>query len=397
MFRLNHVKACKLWLAALVLMAALTWQCQAAVTISGGAFQDVDCSGGFNGGDMPLPGATFILTDASGNPVVDASNNPVPPQMGSTFSFTNLLIGTYRITEINPPGYSSVDAIPSGPDAVKITSDIIQVDAGVDGDYPDQNFLDSGCTLLVYQAYPGDSNGVNVGYAGYATLTDDLISSVPGVLQIIPQDDGEEPWQNFIRVYHNGIPAPTVTITSVTLRKTTPALIQCGNEFPQREFMQQGTSSIRLWWPLMYEVPGTTWTLTINYTANGTPMSDVWRWQVDATLESLKLTLELFHQLPFGTSQVPLVSDEELYPILQAKLDAAIDALAVSDLLLAGMILADFEMEVNNAWIASTPMYPLPSGVGTGIVQTAENPAACKLQVDAGYIADLYGLFQTAK
>ncbi len=81
----------------------------------------------------------------------------------------------------------------------------------------------------------------------------------------------------------------------------------------------------------MYEVPGTQWTLTIAYGTytlwdDGSGPSyfhtDTWTWSVDATLQTIKDELELFHEVPFGKDEVGLVSDEVLYPILQAKLDA---------------------------------------------------------------------------
>jgi len=90
---------------------------------------------------------------------------------------------------------------------------------------------------------------------------------------------------------------------------------------------------------LLYETPDTTFTLTILYGTPGLYDDDdgdpnppawghveQWIWSVNADFESLADLLDLFHELPFGQDEVPLVSDEELYDVLQAKIEAARDA-----------------------------------------------------------------------
>jgi len=169
----------------------------------------------------------------------------------------------------------------------------------------------------VYQAYPGDSNGTDLEFKGYAGLGGDVISSVPGVLSIIPGTN----WANFVGAARDKV---AYTIKNVVLCKQTPEIVQCADVFPSKKVCQQGTPNIRLWWPLMYEVPSTTWTLTILY---GTPVpydddgpgpnpagyvhTEVWQWHVDSTLVSMKNLLELFHELPFGLDEVPLISAGE--------------------------------------------------------------------------------------
>ncbi len=59
----------------------------------------------------------------------------------------------------------------------------------------------------------------------------------------------------------------------------------------------------------------------------------------------------------------------------------------------AGLDLEDFEMEVSDACIATSPRYPEPTGSITGIAETDENPACCKLLVDTEYVADKLGIF----
>jgi hypothetical protein len=260
---------------------------------------------------------------------------------------------------------------------------------------------------LVYQAYPGNSEGTDLEFLGYLGTGLDVITAVPGVLSIVPGEN----WENFVGAAQED-PAIAYTIKNVVLCKQTPSIIQCADVFPAKKICQQGTPNIRLWWPLMYELPGTTWTLTILY-GTGAPYDDdgtgpnpagyvhteVWTWQVDATLESLQNLMDLFHELPFGLDEVPLISDEELFPVLQEKIDAIELALegSVPDTVNAGLILGDFEMEVMDACIPISPMTPAPTGVGTGIANTLENPACCKLMADAEFIGFDLGILQPKK
>lgn len=275
-----------------------------------------------------------------------------------------------------------------------------------------------GDPILVLQAYQGDSDGNNVSFKGYAGPGDEVIDAVPGVLSIVPGDN----WANFVGAAQE-VPAVPYTIKNVVLCKQTPPNIQCVEDaqgspiFPAKLICQQGTLDIRLWWPLMYEAPGTVWTLTILYGTGG-PYADggvnpitgapnpagyvhteVWQWKVDATLDSLEDLLQLFHELPFGLDEVPLISDEVLFPILDDKIDAIEEAVEGTepDLVTAGLILGEFEMEVMDACIGSSPINPDPTGPGTGIANTLENPACCKLMVDAEYIGFELGVFVPKK
>jgi len=67
------------------------------------------------------------------------------------------------------------------------------------------------------------------------------------------------------------------------------------------------------------------------------------------------------------------------------------------DLLTASQILWDFEMELMDRCITASPMLPYPRGPETGLANTEENPACCKLLADAEYVANKYGIFQSAR
>lgn len=260
------------------------------------------------------------------------------------------------------------------------------------------------CQPVLFQAYPGDSNGTNIHYMGHLGDSGETISSVPGVFVLVPGDN----WENFVAAAQVGM---QYSLKNVTLIKETPEFIQCADIYPSRVIQQQGTPNIRLRWPLMLEAPGTKWTLTIQY---GTSIlwdddgilgpnipsyfhKNVWEWKVDATLESMKLLLELFHEVAFATDEVPLISDEDLYPLLQSKLDAIIGLVIDENFRDAGLALGEFEMEVADACIAVSPRSPYPTGPGTGIANSEENPACCKILVDAEYVGFKLGLFQESK
>jgi hypothetical protein len=157
----------------------------------------------------------------------------------------------------------------------------------------------------------------------------------------------------------------------------------------------------------MYEPPTTAWTLTLTYgtktpvkfpgeTVAGYVHTDEWKWVVDTDIEHMKLFLDLLHELSFGTDEVPLISDEELYWNLLDRLDEVEAAWKAGETATAGLKLGEFEMAVMDGCIATSPAYPNTNGPGTGIAQTAENPACCKLMVDSEYVGRKYGIYNPA-
>ena len=256
---------------------------------------------------------------------------------------------------------------------------------------------------LVYQSYAGNSLGQDLSFKGYLGNGSDVITAVPGVLSIEPGTN----WSNFVGASVAKVP---YSIKNVVLRKTYTPGIQCADVFTAKNIPQQGTASIRLWWPLMYEAPGTTWTLTILYGTSTAwdddgsgpnPASyahtEVWSWKVDADLTHLSYLLALFHEVPFGLDEVGLISDEVLYPKLQSLVAATAAALATGDTVTAGLSLQDLELAVSDACISVSPAFPSPTGNTTGIANTRENPACCKILVDVEYIGFKTGAFVTKK
>ncbi|MCE5324525.1 hypothetical protein LLG46_14595 [bacterium] len=236
-------------------------------------------------------------------------------------------------------------------------------------------------------------------FMGYLGVESDMPVAVPGVLAIVPGDN----WSYYVGAAQDGV---EYTLKNVTMQKETPEIVQCADVFPEKTITQQGTTNIRLWWPLMYEVPGTTWTLSILYgtqtpydddgngpNQSGYVHSNTWEWTIDADIESMSHLIDLFHELPFGKDEVPLISDEALYGLLQAKLIQIQDLIDVGDTVNAGLMLSEFELMVMDACIAVSPVRPYPTGNGTGIANSEENPACCKLLADAEYISRRLGIF----
>lgn len=245
--------------------------------------------------------------------------------------------------------------------------------------------------MLVYQAYPGDSNGNNRASLGQNGLGDDVISAVPGILSIIPGSY----WENFVSADHE----VKYAIKNTRLRKIIPEFLQCSwvyNDLP--DVLQRGTENVRLWWPLMYEPPGTRWILEIAWTIPGANppvlFNDIWVWKAHATLDSIKVLIRLLHELPWSTCEVPLISDECLLPLLLGTI-SEVQAAVISDPVRAVDALLEFENMVIDNCITSCPSTPMPCDeLGRlGIANTEENPACCKLLVDVEYVGFDMGIF----
>lgn len=260
----------------------------------------------------------------------------------------------------------------------------------------------------VFQAYQGHSPG-SLLQKGDAGTGSSVITAAPGILAI---DPGDALWKNYLSAGCAGV---KYGLKNVTFTKDTPSFIQCGYDscgkaiFPPHTITQQGTSHIRLWWPLMYELPGTVFTLNILY---GTPSLfdndgpgpntpawvhlEQWMWKVELDIEHFEYLIELFHELPFGKSEVPLISDEALYDWLRIKVADARNAINAGKLPLAAQILGEIELELPDHLLGMTPAYPNPTGACTGIANTDENPTACVIIVDIEYLL-LNGIAETAK
>lgn len=248
-------------------------------------------------------------------------------------------------------------------------------------------------TVTVYSAGPGGSQGAFPQEMGLNGRQGDAITSVPGVLSIVP---GQR-WSNFVTAAKQGV---SYTIKSVVLTVHSPDSLMGDGETVTRS----DEWGLRLSWPLLYEAPGTTWTLTVLY---GTPNlwdddaggpnqasyvhREIWTWYLSSSLDTIGHLLEVFGAMPFGRSQVPIISDEILYASLRQVYREAVNEQPPGQ----GCVcywrewggrssLVELEFMVFDALIATTP--ETPYGPGLGIANTAENPAGSKLIVDAKYL-----------
>lgn len=338
-----------------------------------------------------------LCDPASADPIAIPCYSPVwyksITDQDGKFMFVDLLPGHYHLTEqpnsdyklrINKPMLCGFDLMCCPETGVEMLN------------------IRKGLTYHVYQAYPADSEGQVRSDSGFAGSSGDLISSVQGVLSICPGEN----WSNFVQ---SSQLCRETKIKSVILTKQIPDVGQCADVFNAGPnypgFSQQGSRNVRLWWPLVFEPPMTTFTLKLAYGTKapvrfpgediaGYIHTDEWKWTVDADVDSVKQALALFHTLPWGTCEVPLISDEDLYAQLQSKLDD-VAALAGTDDVAAGESLIDFEMLVQDACVAVCPQFA-PEGY-IGVVNTDENPVCCKLLTDAEYLGRKLGIWASRK
>ncbi len=321
---------------------------------------------------LPLPATNPDCTPLAGNCAITAPDG--------SFQFGELVPGLYQISAVIPPGYVPVGDVIDLTVPFRLSGQDVEKDLAV---------RDTSAICSVYQAVPGSSEGL-MPCLGYRTLDVDPITAAPGILSF---DPGSK-WENFVRAYRAGKP---YCLKDVQLDKVHPGGRQCVDVFGPGRINQHGTPNVRTWWPLMYEPYGTTWTVTILYTTLNSVMlpgetspsvvhQDKWKWNVVVSLDSLDSLLDLFHELPHGTSEAPLISDETAYSRLKGLIMLAKGATSNPTELSA--ILSQIELATADYCISEPPRFPFPSGAGRGlgIANTAENPACCKILSDLDYL-----------
>jgi hypothetical protein len=82
-------------------------------TISGRVINDLNTNGKIDSGEPSIPGVTIRLTSTSDNSFVETTTGA-----NGNYSFTNVLPGTYRVTEFNLPNYVSTGVIPGAGNTV---------------------------------------------------------------------------------------------------------------------------------------------------------------------------------------------------------------------------------------------------------------------------------------
>jgi hypothetical protein len=236
--------------------------------------------------------------------------------------------------------------------------------------------------------------------------------------------------------------ATNPTVESVSLTKVAAFAPKCPAIFHGYTITQTGQSNIRTAWPLAYTTPGTTFTLTLtgeDRTIGGTPIgpyNEQWVWKVVANAATFCHLIDLFHTNTLSVLEVPSIVGEDTYRALKQCAEALLAAYPpgtpTGDLNLAavGDAIGDCEaiimmntLMVDHLAKPQTMKYPyfqaypkrqLPpnkaivdpfptnwdvSQTGArssegiiGIIDTLQNPVACKLLADLDYIAVQAGL-----
>jgi hypothetical protein len=202
-------------------------------------------------------------------------------------------------------------------------------------------------------------------------------------------------------------------VQSYRLRKDIPGSDKCPTTYEAQTFYQFGTD-IRTWWTLIYTQPGTKFTLDVT-----TRCLDLWGrptlhidryvWEVVATFESLLNVIDVLHTGALCTTEIPCISSEDMYDALVESVEAIadIDIVTPQDRYNAQNALFNAEALVIgfacfvDCFIPQdvfSAMFPPANSLQfgdygfTGLLDTLENPCACKILVDLEYIAKCYGI-----
>jgi hypothetical protein len=227
--------------------------------------------------------------------------------------------------------------------------------------------------------------------------------AVPGVLSLETKVVSGVPRLNVDR-FATCPAGSRLFIQSYRLRKDVPASDKCPGTFESRIYHQFGTG-IRTWWTLQFTPPGTVFTLDVTVrctdsrTRKVTFHVDRWSWEVVATLETLASVIHLMHTDAIGTTEVPCIVGEDLFHALIAGVEAIRTAEGESRYAYENAIFSMEGLVVGFAVFAEVMDGGLWEGFGppgnatvqsslglTGILETAENPCACKILVDLEYI-----------
>jgi hypothetical protein len=283
---------------------------------------------------------------------------------------------------------------------------------------------------LLAQAYPGMSLphqvssesplGVirdNRGWSGALqpmTPENENIKAVPGIFSLAADPETFRLNVAAFVVCPPGRHSPF--IQSYRLTKIIPESNKCPMQFPGRTFYQFGRG-IRTWWVLNYTMPGTKFVLELTVrtldSATYQPRLhiDRWTWMVVADLDTLRNVINVQHSHAISTLEVPCIVGEDLYQMLLDQVEEIREAVKSTDP--DRMIQAQNALFNTEGLILSTACFVdvcesdlmFPNGLPTnltadqltlfgvaGILDTIENPCACKLLVDLEYIGTTYNI-----
>lgn len=264
--------------------------------------------------------------------------------------------------------------------------------------------------------------------------------AIPGVFCLATKSDGTFDWEAFISGFkgtNDDSCCEYPVVQYIDLLKVSPPSRKCPI-FGGYKIYQAGTpqnvKGIRTWWPLAYTMPGTTFTLTLKGMCQDgkkkKPYKEVYKWTVVANPDTFNLLIDLFHTNSLGELEVPSIVGEDTYAALKKcaeKLKQAVDAFKAypnDPYLKKAVCDAIMECEalifINTLWLdhldapeqmtypyyQAAPKRQLPgnlaipdpnvqkgaggSGGVIGIIDTEQNPVACKLIADLEWINNRY-------
>jgi hypothetical protein len=270
-----------------------------------------------------------------------------------------------------------------------------------------------GAAFQIAEAYPGSSGIYTTGivpnrcFSGPDQSTEN-VTAVPGILCLARTPD----LYSFKLNVNAFATCPTdqhgAVVQSFRLKKEIPGSMKCPNTYRPATYWQFG-SAVRTWWTLLYTQPGTTFTLEVTVrclTIGNQPRIhiDRWVWKVVATMESVALAVRVLHQNTIGTLEVPCIIGEDMYQALIGGLETLRQATTqvqqqdalfnVEALLMAYSAFGEFVDP--DLWFPNGPpgnLAPMtPYATVTGIIDTLENPCACKVIADLEYIGIATGI-----
>jgi protocatechuate 3,4-dioxygenase beta subunit len=138
-------------------------------SITGSVTADTDNN---NSGDANLAGVTLELLDSAGNPVLNASNNPITTTTlaNGSYSFTGVAPGTYQVRQTNLAGYQNVS------DTQGANDNIINLTVTAGATASGNNFVDEQLGSIT-GSVTADTDNNNSGDANLAGVTLELLDS----------------------------------------------------------------------------------------------------------------------------------------------------------------------------------------------------------------------------
>jgi hypothetical protein len=205
------------------------------------------------------------------------------------------------------------------------------------------------------------------------------VGAVEGILELASRQTGGSPSivldaAAFATCRTSVESSPVVLDTK--LSKVIPGSALYPGTYQAQTFTQLG-NNIRIHWPLLYDQPGTTFTLDVHVSCTSLSTGlqvdhiDRYTWKVVATPESLQALIDALHTHPIGTSGIPAISAENTFRTLQADAEQIVTKAQQGD--------------IPGAKAAVTSMLAFVQAASS-ILTTAENPAVELLGVTLEYL-----------